>query len=201
MFYFEIYYILHVQRLPKSCERVGINTNPTNMKKSFCFLLLIVISFLAFSQKCDYLKNTTTNGKPAAVTKATLFSQFTQRSDILFGMGDDTLVVALGYVEASPQPMECEANADLSFTLSDGSTMRLKALHAFKGRVRVGSGNVNESVFQPQYVITKEQLKQLSSVGITGFSMSHAQGTIQKEVSEKNQKKIMAAAHCIAQLL
>lgn len=171
------------------------------MKKLFCLSLCTVLSIVAFSQKCDYLKNTTKNGKPSAVTKSPLFSQLTQRADILFGLEDDTAVVAIGYIEASPQPMECEANADLSLTLSDGSTIHLKALQGYKGRVRMGSGNVNESTFQPQYLISKEQLKQLASIGITGFIMSHAQGSVQKEVSEKNQKKIMNAAHCITQLL
>ncbi|MBS1619753.1 MAG: hypothetical protein JST76_14620 [Bacteroidetes bacterium] len=171
------------------------------MKKLLCLLVCSIFTIAAFAQKCEYLKNTTKNGKPSAVSKSPLFSQLTQRADILFGIEEDTAVVALGYVEASPQPMECEANADLSLTLSDGSTMHLKALQAYKGRVRMGSGNVNESTFMPQYLITKEQLKQLASTGITGFSMSHAQGAVQKEVSEKNQKKIMNAAHCITQLL
>lgn len=171
------------------------------MKKSLCFLLLTVISFVSLSQKCDYIKNTTKNGKPSAVSKSPLFSQLTQRADILFGIEDDTAVVAIGYVEASPQSMECEASADLSLTLTDGTTMHLQALQAYKGRVRVGIGNVQESTFMPQYMVTKEQLQRLAALGITRFSMSHAQGAVQKDVPEKNQKKVIGAAHCIAQLL
>jgi hypothetical protein len=171
------------------------------MKKALYLVLIFAWCSHAFAQKCDYAKNEKDkfSGKQVVITRTDLFKEFSKRAEISFGFEDDTLVVAIGYAEVSPQPLECDNAAELWLSLSDGTIMKLKVLQAYKGRLRGSLGGTTESVFQPQYLITKEQMTRLSNSAIASFRMAHSSGAVQKDVSEKNQKKIQASAKCLLQ--
>ena len=169
------------------------------MKKLALIPLLLLCLSAAYAQKCDYVKNEPDKftGKPVIITKTQLFKEFSKQAEIYFGLSSDTFVVLLGYVEVSPQPIESDLSCELWLSLSDGSVLKLKPLEVYKGRVRGSMGNTMESVFKPQYLITKEQMTSLSTVSITAFRMAYTGGAVQKDVPEKFQKKMQGAVKCL----
>ena len=173
------------------------------MKSTVILALLLTCTLHLFAQRCDYVKdeNDKFTGKKFILTKSPLFKEFTKQSDIDFSLYHDSLYVSLSYVEASPQPIESDMTSELWLSLSDGSVMKLKISDAYKGRVRGTMGGVMESVFQPSFFVSKEQLTTLTMSPVTGFRVGHSNGAIQKDVPEKFQKRIRIAAKCLLDVL
>ena len=171
------------------------------MKKLVLLLLALASLSVVSAQKCNYIKNEKDkfSGKKLIATEAQLFVEFTKRADIVFALSEDTLIIQINYVEGSPQSIECDLSSELSLSLSDGSVVKLKPLEPKKGRVKTTGAGLTESFFQPIYMITIAQLETFSTNAITAFRMTHSQGAVQKEVPEKNQKKIKASALCLLQ--
>ncbi len=160
------------------------------MKRFILFLAVLGICGSAYSQKI--VKNEKDDFTGRMITE-TSYTKFSDGFTCSLRKVDSTFILQVSF-NSGETLYSMDENAEFMIKLQDGNIITLRNLEAVTGEYthfNVGNVNISHFLLQTKYLISETNLKLLQANKIEKVRFYTTDGYIERDVSEKNAKKLL----------
>lgn len=160
------------------------------MKKTILFLLLSTMWTAVFSQKIVKDEKDSFTGNQV---KETSYVKLSDGLTCAIRAVNDLRTLMVSF-NGGDEAYVMEQGAPFMFLLQNDSIINLSNLEDAVGEyksVNVGNTYISHFLLQTKYFLSEEQIKALQALKITKVRFYTTSGYIEREVSEKNAKKLL----------